>query len=83
MRTENTLILGAFLYMNAYSFSVLFLMKLVIRLELWGLQAEKVHSIRNVRERNKNTDCLGEIPMGAENYITQDKMCYSIFEETL
>ena len=35
------------------------------------------------KERNKNTDCLGKIPMGAKDSETQDKMCYSIWEENL
>ena len=33
--------------------------------------------------KNKDIDCLGKIPMGAEDSETQDKMCYSRYEENL
>ena len=34
-------------------------------------------------EKNEDTDCLGKIPMGAEDSEMQDKMCYSRYEENL
>ena len=35
------------------------------------------------KEKNKNTDCLSKIPMGAKDYKTQDKMYFSRYGENV
>ena len=53
--------------------------------ELEGIESKEKESEIYVKqkEKNKDTDCLSKIPMGAEDSETQDRRCYSRDRENL